>query len=388
MELAELKKLDDKYILNSYKRYPLQIVRGDGVYVYDDSGKKYLDFLSGIAVNALGYGNKQVVDALKSQAGELIHISNLFYSETPVLLARRLCELSSMDKVFYCNSGGEANELAVKLARVHGKTFNKDKNKIICMKNSFHGRTAAALTITKSPEYGEKFYPLIEGAEFVSLNDHEDKNTSCIILEPVQGEGGVHVADAEYLQLARYLADEYNALLVLDEVQCGLGRTGTWFAFESSRIKPDILTLAKALGGGLPLGAVLMIDSVASLLTYGDHGTTFGGNCLAVASANAFLDAIESQKLLENVNNTGCYFKEQLLILKEEYSFIKKVRGKGLMLGVELDKPAVEYVCSFMNEGLISNCTAEKVIRFLPPYIITKENVDEAITIMRKVFDS
>lgn len=392
MDLLQLKELDDKYILNSYKRYPLQLVKGEGVYVYDENGKKYLDFLSGIAVNALGYGHPRVLKAIKDQLEFLIHTSNLFYTELPVRLACKLSEISGMNKVFFCNSGAEANELAIKLSRLNAKSFSEDKNVLICMKNSFHGRTMATLSVTKSNNYAQKFLPLIETPAFVELNNKDqlaqavNDKTACIIIETVQGEGGINVAEKEYLQLARTLADKHNALLVIDDVQAGLGRTGDYFSFEFSGIKPDVITLAKPLGAGLPMGAVLMTEKVASLVKYGDHGSTFGANCIVAASAIAFLDVIEEENLLDNIKIVSAYLFEQLNTLKERYSFIKEVRGRGFILGIELANLAGKLHLKLMQEGLVCNCTAERVIRFLPPYITTKKHVDEAIFIMDKVF--
>jgi acetylornithine/N-succinyldiaminopimelate aminotransferase len=394
MDFSQLKELDDMYILNSYKRYPLQVVRGEGVYVYDEKGNRYLDFLSGIAVNALGYGHPAIVEAIKAQAEKLIHISNLFYTEPPVLLARKLTELSGLEKAFFCNSGAEANELAIKLSRVHGRNLKPEKIEIVSMLNSFHGRTCATLTITKNHSYGEKFYPLIEGAVFAGLNDDDglravvNEKTACIIIEPVQGEGGVYAATPEFLQLARQLADQYDALLVMDEVQCGLGRTGNYFAHEHAGIKPDIITLAKPLGAGLPAGAVLMTDKIANLLTYGDHGSTFGANCIAIAAARAFLKVLEEENLLEHVREISGYLMDSLLALKQQYPYVKEVRGNGLIIGLELEMPAAEVVAKLLQEGLIVNCTAEKVIRLLPPYITKKEHVDEAMCIINKVFQT
>lgn len=393
MELSQLKELDDKYILNSYKRYPLQVVRGEGVFVYDENGKKYLDFLSGIAVNALGYGHPKILKAIKDQSEKLIHISNLFYTELPVKLAKKLCEISGMGKVFFCNSGAEANELAIKLAHAKGKAIDEKKYKIICMEHSFHGRTTATLSITKSDIYGDKFNPLVEGAVFVPFNDEEalkkafNDEITGIIIEPVQGEGGINLASPEYLKLARELADKFNAILVFDEVQAGLGRTGKYFAHVDSEVNPDVITLAKPLGAGLPIGAVLMKDSVASLLTYGDHGSTFGGNCVVAAASLAFLEALEEENVLDNVKKMGELFLDRLNLLKEKYSFVKEVRGKGLMLGVELDRPAADIVLKLIDSGLICNCTSEKVIRFLPPLVIREEHIDKAIEIIENVFN-
>jgi predicted acetylornithine/succinylornithine family transaminase len=394
MNLAELKTLDDQYILNSYKRYPLQVVRGEGVYVYDENGRKYLDFLSGIAVNALGYSHPAIVGAIKNQAEKLIHISNLFYTDMPVMLAKRLCEISGMSKVFFCNSGAEANELAVKIARVHGKAFSKKKRTIVAMVNSFHGRTSASLSMTKNSQYGEKFYPLLEGPVFVSLNNFDElrdtvnEDTACIIIEAIQGEGGINCAEAGFLQTARQLADQHNALLVFDEVQCGLGRTGEYFGYQFSGVQPDVITLAKPLGAGLPMGAVLLTEKAAQLITYGDHGSTFGANCIAASASMAFLETIETENLLGHVKIISSYFIKQLVGLQQKYQFITEVRGRGLMLGLVLDKTSAEIVNQLRDAGLICNGTAETVLRFLPPYIITESHVDEAISIMTAVFDT
>jgi len=394
MKLSQLKQLDDKYILNTYKRYPLQVVNANGVYVYDENGKKYLDFLGGIAVNALGYGHPAILKSIKDQSEKLIHISNLFYTQPQVDLAKKLCEISNSDKVFFCNSGAEANELAIKLARLNANQFDYKKNNLVCMKQSFHGRTMAALSITKNSDYSEKFAPLLETPLFVELNDNEslesivNEETASIIIEPIQGEGGINLARKEFLVLARKLADKYNALLVFDEVQTGLGRTGDYFAFEFSGVTPDIISIAKPLAAGLPMGAVLMIDKVANLMTYGSHGSTFGGNCLASAMALAFLETIENENLLDNVRKVGDYFIKSLNALKDKYSFIKEVRGRGCIVGLELEEPVVDIHLKLIEEGLVVNCTSEKVIRFLPPYIITIDDVNNAIAILDKVFSS
>lgn len=393
MEFAYLKELDDKYIMNTYKRYPLQVIRGEGVFVFDEKGKKYLDFLSGIAVNALGYGHPKILKVIKEQSEDLIHISNLFYTQPPVMLAKKLCKISGMDKVFFSNSGAEANELAVKLAHAKGRISKNNKHKIICMESSFHGRTIAALSLTKSDKYGDKFAPLVEGVVFVPFNDNEvlentfNDDIAAIIIEPVQGEGGINLAKPEYLKLARDLADRHDAILIFDEVQAGLGRTGELFGHTSSNVEPDIITLAKPLGAGLPIGAVLMNDSSASILTYGDHGSTFGGNCLVTATALTFLEVLEEEDILNNVKNMGKLFLERLNKLKDRYSFIKEVRGKGLILGVELDRPPGDIILKLIEFGLICNCTSERVIRFLPPLVITENHVDMAIEIIEKVFD-
>lgn len=392
MKIEELKKLDDKYILNSYKRYPLQITKGKGVYVFDENGKKYLDFLSGIAVNSLGYSHPVIVEAIKNQAEKLIHTSNLFYTEPPVKLAQKLCEISGMDKVFFCNSGAEANELGIKLAHTFAKNINTNKTNIVAMNKSFHGRTIATLSITKSKEYGEKFSPLLENVNFVDLNDITglqscvNEGTAAIILEPVQGEGGINIADKEFVEMARKLADKFGCLLIADEIQTGLGRTGRYFAIDSTGVKPDIITLAKPLGAGLPIGAVLMTEEVAARITYGDHGSTFGANCLASSAALAFIEAIENEDLLNNINETGEYFIKSLNELKMKHSFIKEVRGSGLMIGLELNIPANDFVLDLIQNGLICNCTADTVLRFLPPYITTKSDINEAILIIDKVF--
>ncbi|MGD9580106.1 MAG: aspartate aminotransferase family protein, partial [Vampirovibrionia bacterium] len=378
MNLAQLKELDDKYILNTYKRYPLQVVRGEGVNVYDENGNKYLDFLGGIAVNALGYAHPAVLNAINNQAKELIHISNLFYTQPQVDLAQKLCEISGMDKVFFSNSGAEANELAIKLARLNSNKSGGKKNNFVCMKHSFHGRTMASLTVTKGVEYSEKFKPMLETPVFVEFNNCDalksavNEQTACIILEPIQGEGGINMADKEFLVLARQLADQHEALLVMDEVQSGLGRTGDYFAHQFSGIKPDVITVAKPIASGLPMGAVLMNEKAASLFAYGYHGSTFGCNCLASDVALAFLKTIEIDNLLENVVNVGNYFIESLSNLKDKYSFIKSVRGKGCIVGLELEKPMSDLHLKLISEGLICNCTSDVVIRFLPPYIITK----------------
>ena len=375
-----------------FARYNIVLSHGEGPYVYDNEGKKYLDFLAGIAVNLLGHAHPSLVAAISEQAGKMIHCSNLYYTEAQAVLAKSLAALSGLDKVFIGNSGAEANEGAIKLARKYGKTLNADRVEIITANHCFHGRTLATLTATAQPKYQEGYEPLPGGFTYVDYNDMKaleaavSEKTCAIFLEPIQGEGGINMPDENYLKEVRALCDRTGALLILDEIQTGMGRTGTMFAYEQYGIVPDIVTLAKGLGGGMPIGAFIASDKVAAVFHSGDHGSTFGGNPLACAAANAVLAEFENEKLLVNVKETGAYFFKALLALKEKYpKLISTVRGKGLMLGAELTIPGREIVNSCLEEGIIINCTAGNVLRFVPPLITKTVHIDEVLAVLDKV---
>lgn len=383
---------DEQYYMPVFARYKIALDHGDGPYVYDVNGKKYLDFLGGIAVNVLGHNYPQLVQAISEQAAKMIHCSNLYYTQPQADAAYKLSQLSKMDKVFFANSGAEANEGAIKLARKYAHMTDNDKSQIICANHSFHGRTIATLTATGQPKYHEGFGPLPDGFTHIDYNDIKqlentiNDKTCAVLLEAIQGEGGVNVPDTDYLQKVRALCDKYNALLIFDEIQCGMGRTGTFFGFEQFGVTADIVTLAKGLAGGVPIGAFITNNKIAQALHAGDHGTTFGGNPLACAAANVVLDAMQSSIFLERVTLLGNYLQDKLNLLKEKYpSLIKEVRGRGLMVGAELNKPGKDIVNKCLEYGLIINCTAGNVLRFVPPLIITTEHIDELILTLDKV---
>lgn len=375
-----------------FARYNIVLDHGDGPYVYDTQGKKYIDFLAGIAVNVVGHNYKPLVDAVSRQAAKMIHCSNLYYTEVQVEAAEKLKKLSGMDKVFFGNSGAEANEGAIKLARKYATDIDPEKIQIISAIHSFHGRTIATLTATGQDHYHHGFGPLPAGFDYVPFNDIEaleakmSDKTCAVMLEAIQGEGGVHVPDEDYLPKVRALCDKYNAVLIFDEVQCGMGRTGTFFGCQQFGVKPDIVTLAKGLAGGVPIGAFMATDKVASAFHAGDHGSTFGGNPLACAAACVVLDALINDNLMDNVKEIGSYLKSKFEAYKEKYpTLIKEVRGRGLILGMELTSPGREIANECLDYGAIINCTAGNVLRFVPPLNITKEHVDELIAVLDKV---
>lgn len=387
---------DDKNYLPVFNRYKIVLNRGEGVYLYDVNGKKYIDFLAGIAVNVLGHNYKPLVDAIYKQAAKVIHVSNLYYTEPQANAAEKLVKLSGLDRAFFANSGAEANEGAIKIARKFAKKFSEDKTQIITAWDSFHGRTLATLTATGQPKYHKGFEPLPAGFDYVHYNDIAEleekisEKTCAVMLETIQGEGGVFPPKNNYLKKVRELCDKYNVLLILDEIQAGIGRSGKFFAYEKFGIKPDIVTLAKGLAGGVPIGAFICTEKVAQAFHAGDHGTTFGGNPLACAAANVVLDTVPDEKFLSHVEEVGNYFKNKLVELQKKYSEqISEVRGEGLILGLQLSNPkksGVEIVNECMKRGAIINCTVGTVLRFIPPLIITKENVDEVIKILDEVF--
>ena len=383
---------DAEYYMPVFARYRVVLSHGDGPYVYDSDGRQYLDFLAGIAVNILGHGHPKLVEAIANQAKKLIHTSNLYYTEPQAALAKSLAQLSGLDKVFIANSGAEANEGAIKLARKYGKTIAEDKVEIITAEHSFHGRTLATLTATAQPKYQHGYEPLPGGFKYVEYNNIAalealiSEKTCAVMLEPIQGEGGINIPDADYLTKARELCDKYSALLILDEIQTGMGRTGKLFAFQHTSVKPDIVTLAKGLGGGVPIGAFLATDKIAQIFSPGDHGTTFGGNPLACAAANAVLAVMAEEKLPDNAAAMGSYFVEELRRLGAKYpGLVAEVRGKGLMVGVKLTKPGKDIVNSCMSEGALINCTNVDVLRFVPPLNIEKSHINQMIAILDKV---
>lgn len=393
MDKSQVIELENKYYMPVFNRLPIVLERGEGCWVYDNEGKKYLDFLAGIAVNAIGHGNKKLVAAISEQATKMIHCSNLFYTEQSSLLAKKLTQISGFDRVFFCNSGAEANEGALKLARKYAYVNGKSKPRIIAAMHSFHGRTITTLTATGQPKYQEGYDPLPKGFEYVDFGDLDQlekamgDDVCAVLLEPVQGEGGVNPAPKEYLAGVRKLCDKHSALFILDEIQTGVGRTGKWFAFEHYGVRPDILTVAKGLGGGFPVGAFLSTEEISKAFHKGDHGTTFGGNPLACAAANAALGVIEEDNLIENTEKMGEYFKLELEKLKDKYpTKISNVRGLGLLLGMELKDEGAKVVSDCLAKGIIINCTAGKVLRFVPSLIVNKEEIDCVINALDEVF--
>lgn len=388
----EIMALDKAYFLPVFNRLPLALDYGEGAYVYDTGGKKYLDFLAGIAVNSLGYGHPKLVAAISEQAGRLIHCSNLYYTEGQARLCAKLAALSKLSKVFIANSGAEANDGAIKLARKYGKSIAADKYEIITAARSFHGRTLATLTATGQPSYQQGFGPLLPGFTYVPFNDLQalknavSKKTCAVMLEPIQGEGGIQVPAQDYLAKVKEICEASSALLIFDEIQTGIGRTGKMFACEHYAVLPDIITLAKGLGGGVPIGSILVNEKVSAIIEAGDHGSTFGGNPLACAAANAVLAAIEQENLCNNAAVIGEYLHNRLTALQNEYPrLVTEVRGKGLIIGLELSRPGRDIVLSCLEYGAIINCTANNVLRFVPPLIVSNKHVDELIEILAKV---
>lgn len=374
-----------------YNRYPIAIEKGDGVYLYDNEGKKYLDFAAGIAVFAFGYNNTEYNDALKEQIDKIIHTSNLYYNVPAADAAEKFNKASGMDRVFFTNSGTEAIEGAIKLARKYA--YNKKKtndSEIISMNHSFHGRSTGALAVTGQPKYQEAFRPLINGVVFADFNDLDSvkekisDKTCAIIVEPIQGEGGLYPAKKEFLEGLRTLCDENDIVLIFDEIQCGMGRTGSMFAYQDYGVKPDIMTSAKALGCGVPVGAFASTQHVADAFELGDHGTTYGFNPLVTAAVSKVFDMFESYHLVDHVKEVATYLEEKLDELVKEYDFVIERRGKGLMQGLELSKPVNDIVAKAMDNGLIIISAGANILRFVPPLVITKDDVDTMITILKK----
>jgi acetylornithine/N-succinyldiaminopimelate aminotransferase len=390
----------DEFLLPTYKRPAIVLTRGRGPYVFDATGKKYLDFLGGIAVNALGHAHPRIVKVIRREAPRAIHLSNLYHNAYQGPLARKLAEWSGLDRVFFSNSGTEAVEGALKLARLHGRSSGEApsqaavKHRILAMDNSFHGRTFGAVSVTSTEKYRLPFAPLVPGVEFVRFNDVADleakfDGTVCaVILETIQGEGGIHAATRAFWDRARQLASKHGALMIADEIQCGLGRTGRYFAYQAFQSKPDIAVIAKPLAAGLPLGAILTTEAVAARVSPGLHGTTFGGGPLICATAVEALTIIEDDRLLENVRARGTEIRQGILALAEKFDFIREVRGEGLMIGVELSVEGAPFVAEAMNRGLLINCTHDFTLRLLPPFIVTKTQVREFLQTFESVLAS
>lgn len=390
MDMKEYIADAEAALLHTYNRYQIVLDKGEGVYLYDITGKKYLDFVSGIAVFALGYGNQAYNDALKGQIDKLIHTSNYYYNVPAIEAAKKLKKVSGMDRIFFTNSGAEAIEGAIKAARKYA--YLKDgttDHEIIAMEHSFHGRTMGALSVTGNPKYREPFEPMIGNIRFATLNDFESvlanvtDKTCAILFETIQGEGGIHPATEEFMKQVKALCEERGILLILDEIQCGMGRTGEMFAWQRYGIKPDIMTCAKALGCGVPVGAFLMTEEVAShSLAAGDHGTTYGGNPLACAAVCKVLDLFEEMDILENVRKTGAYLQEKLDTLVQKYDMITERRGVGLMQGLVFDRPVAPYINQALEQGLLLINAGADIIRIIPSLIVTKEQVDDMIEIL------
>ena len=381
----------EQYLVHSYNRYPVVLDHGEGVKLYDTNGKEYLDFGAGIAVCALGYGDKEYTDALKTQIDKGIHFSNYFYSEPLLQAAKGLAKATGLDRVFMANSGTEANEGALKMARKYAiMQGHENRHEIISMNKAFHGRSMGALSVTGTAKYREPFEPMLQGVTFADYNDFESvkaavtENTYAIIVEAVQGEGGIYPANAEFLQGIRKLCDENDIVMICDEIQCGMGRTGKMFAYEHYGIKPDIVTVAKALGCGVPVGAFVAGEKTCNSLVPGDHGTTYGGNPLATAAVSTVFDLFKEEKIVENVNKVAPYLEEKLDEIVKDFDNVTARRGKGFMQGLVLTTPVGETVNKAIENGLLVISAGSDVLRMVPPFTITKENVDEMIEILRK----
>ena len=393
MKTQELTGLYEKYVMNTYRRFPLALVRGAGARVWDAGGREYLDMAAGIAVCSLGHAHPGVAAAIARQAETLVHVSNLYYTEPQARFAQLLVENSFAEKVFFCNSGAEANEAAIKLARKYGHERLGGKYELITMKDSFHGRTLATITATGQEKFQVGFAPLPEGFKYAPFDDLPaleaaiSEKTCGVLLEPIQGEGGVRIPDAHYLRGVREICDRHGILMILDEVQVGMGRTGNLFAYEDSGIRPDIMTLAKAMGNGFPVGAMLTTDRVAAAFQPGNHASTFGGTPLAMAACIAVFEAMQAEGVLANCRRVGAYFLERLQSWSASCPVVKEVRGKGLILGIELTTEGAEIVTQCREKGLlIITSGAGNVLRFVPPLIITEKDVDQALDVLAEVF--
>jgi acetylornithine/N-succinyldiaminopimelate aminotransferase len=389
MPTEELKDDAEKYLMQTYSRQPISIVRGRGAKVYDLEGREYLDFVGGIAVNVLGHGHPDLVQAIQRQVTQLIHTSNLYYTEPQVRLARLLVDHSFADRAFFCNSGAEANEAAIKLARRYGHERHGAKRfEVITMKNSFHGRTLGMLTATGQDKVQKGFEPLMPGFAYAPFNDFSalesmvNDQTAAIMLEPIQAEGGVYVADRDYLRSLREFCTQKDILLIFDEIQTGIGRTGTFFAYEQLGVKPDIMTLAKGLAGGVPIGACLATESVASSFTPGAHASTFGGNPLACAAALAVCRVLLEGRVLDHAKRMGEYLAKGLTDCKNRYRIVTDIRGLGLLQGMELDADAKAMVSDALARGVLINAANERVLRFVPPLIISQQEIDRLLELL------
>ncbi|MGO5358831.1 aspartate aminotransferase family protein [Anaerofustis sp. LCP19S3_F7] len=389
--MEDIVKTGEKVLMHTYSRFPLVFEKGEGVYLYDENGKKYLDFVAGIAVNDLGYNDEGLNKALEEQMHKLYHVSNLYYTKANVEAAKTLVDNSALDRVFFCNSGAEATEAALKLSRLYAYKFRNKETKIIAMNNSFHGRTFGSITATGQLKYQKGLGPILPDVVHVPFMDFEAiekeaRSGACgIIIEPVQGEGGIRPASKEFLQKVRALCDELDILLIFDEVQCGIGRSGYLFAYEYFDVVPDVVCMAKGLGGGFPIGAILVKEEKAKGFEPGNHASTFGGNALASTASKYVLNKIINENILDNVKEQGSYLKSKLEQLKEKYDFINDVRGIGLMLGMEFEFPVSDIINKAIDKGLLLLNSGQNIIRFVPPLIILKDEIDEGITILDNI---
>lgn len=390
--LENIAALERQYLLQTYSRYPVVLHRGKGVFLFDIEGKKYLDFVAGIGVNALGHAHPRIVKAIRDQAAKLIHVSNLYYHEYQGPLAERLCKLSGLNRAFFSNSGTEAIEGSIKLARLAGHRAGGDaKSKLVALEGSYHGRTFGALSLTGQDKHRKGFEPLLDDVTFVKQNDVEglraavNDDTCAIVLEPIFGEGGIFECSVEFLKECRALADRHRAALIFDEIQCGLGRTGTIFAFQTFGVTPDIVAIAKPIAAGLPLGAFIAKEEFATAISPGQHGTTFGGGPLACRIALEFFSIVEEEKLLENVNRVGAYLHDKLKELVTKRSVAVGVRGRGFIQGIELEIPARPIIDEGLADGVLFNVTHDTVVRFLPPYMLEEKHVDKGIRVLKKL---
>ncbi|MCQ2972994.1 MAG: aspartate aminotransferase family protein [archaeon] len=390
MNTQELIDIEDKYFINTFTRQPIVLDHGEGIKVWDIDGNEYYDFLAGIAVNCLGHNHPRLVKAIQDQAEKLIHISSIYYNEPATVYAKKLIDATSFDRIFYSNSGAEANEGAIKLALKY-----TGKSEILYCGSSFHGRTILTLAVTDHPEYSAPYaknmpkgFKKVEYGNLESIKEAITAETAAIIIEPIQGEGGVNVPSKEFFKGLESLCKEKGILLIVDEVQSGFGRAGSLFAHELFDIKPDIMTMAKGIGGGVPMGGILATEEVATGFVPGDHGTTFAGGPLVAAAANVVFDELTSEGFLDNVNEVGNYFKDELIKLQEKYDLIAEVRGKGLIVGVELTQPGGEFVDKFREKGFLINCTVGNVLRFVPPLIASKEDIDKLIVAFDELLSS
>ncbi len=392
--MKEIVEQGANVVMNTYSRFPVALEKGEGCYVWDVEGKRYLDFVAGIAVNSLGHNYKKLVEKIAEQAAALIHCSNLYYTRPQITLAAKLVEHSDFDKVFFCNSGAEANEAALKLSRKYAKMTGKAGSDIIAMTHSFHGRTYGAVTATGQEKYHKGLDPLLPGIKHVPYNDIDalkaavDENTCAVLLEPIQGEGGVHPAKKEYLAEVRALCDEKDLLLIFDEVQTGVGRSGELFCYQVYGVKPDVATFAKGLAGGVPIGAMMATDKAAAAFQPGDHASTFGGNPLATSAGCVVMDELFENGILDNVKKQGKYLTKRLRELQEKHSEITDVRGMGLIQGIELSVPAGDIVNGCIAKGLLLVGAGPNVIRFVPPLIVSDKEIDEAVSILDEVLAS
>ena len=387
----QIAQIERQFLLTTYNRYPVVLQRGKGVFLFDIDGKKYLDFVSGLGVNALGHAHPRIVKAIRDQAAKLVHVSNLYYHEYQGPLAEKLCKLSGLDRAFFSNSGTEAIEGSIKLARLAGHRVGGDaKSKLVALEGSYHGRTFGALSLTGQEKHRKGFEPMLDDVTFVKQNDVEglraavNENTCAIVLEPIFGEGGIYECSVEFLRECRAMADQHRAALIFDEIQCGLGRTGTMFAFQSFGVTPDIVAIAKPIAAGLPLGAFIVKQDFATI-SPGQHGTTFGGGPLACRVALEFLSVVEEEKLLDNVNKVGAYLQQQLKEVVEKKSAATGVRGRGFIQGIQLEIPARPIVDEALAEGVLFNSTQDTVVRFLPPFLMEEKHIDKGIRVLKKL---